>query len=338
MALVAHGASDVYLHGNPQVRIFDKTYKRTARSNFTYLRLDLINTGDCAWSAHFEPKCDLLGDCYLCYTPKEGHERVGVDDVVSCSFTTTMKNDRRRILETLYPQTLEAFARMRPDSYEMQQSKTQAVVPLPFFFTRAPEDFFSLLASQESRPSIECVLSDNALKPYIMYQGVYLDTLERRESMAHAQKLCVVSETIAVTEESDSEGVVRARITSLYGECKDLQIIIDGNPAVEKIDVRFAECLHMSLDAVMSSRIIPRKFYGINQHDQADPLIHYFPFCQAPCTTALTSAVHLGRIDYVDIVVHGLEKNKSYGLHIINQHFNVLLYMDKVCGFMYATQ
>ena len=330
MGLVAHGCGDVYLHGNPQMSIFDKSYKRTTNSTFTYLKRDLIKTGE-IWSMSFTPqKCDIIGDCYLCFTPKN---KFSFSDIQSCTISATVK-DFKQDLETLTGDTLRILAHEN-DTVSVEEGNGLVMIPLPFFFTKDPEDFFNLMASQEMNVSIECKLSDNVLNPHIVYNGCFLEADERKKCATQSfEKLCLTCKTVALKFMSDGDGCVTANVSNYFNEqCKDLRLQIEDGTCT-KIDVRLNGSLHMSLNSIMTTRIIPKKYYGISKKsDQSIQPIHYIPFCMNPNFNALTSTIHLGRIDSAELKLSGLNANTCYTVHIVGRFYNVMRYMHGMCGF-----
>src|SRR6478672_1515864 len=81
-ALVAYGAPDIWLHGNPNCTIYKSSpYKRMTNSQFTFLYQDFIKTDNGCYKASIlknKRECDMIGKCYLSLQTKSN---IDIDNI-----------------------------------------------------------------------------------------------------------------------------------------------------------------------------------------------------------------------------------------------------------------
>ena len=72
MQLVAYGAQDIYLTGNPQITFFKVVYRRHTNFSMESIRLDvngptLSEENNCELVCPLLRNADLLGELYFCF-------------------------------------------------------------------------------------------------------------------------------------------------------------------------------------------------------------------------------------------------------------------------------
>jgi hypothetical protein len=308
MALVAVGAPDVFLHGNPQITIFEQNFKRTTHSQFTFNTID-FQVSD---SQVFELSSlgaskfntDLLGQCYIDIVASN------VEDIhrliESVKFSTKV-DDKETFSETLTGEALYVLeGDQQSNKIEHETKKdgtTHVIVPIPFYFTKTADSYLPLVALYNTCISFECRTLQPVDRVQLLFQGVYLDTEERKKFAS------TPLEYIASTTESIKETIVAPQMENVlfakstivlpfHKYTKDLKILIrsgDKDECVGLIDVVLNEKMtHISLNPLMARKIIPRRFYGIEN----EKMIYYVPFCHDPLARKIcqTSQIHMGRL------------------------------------------
>ena len=208
MQLVAYGAQDVYLTGNPKVTFFQAVYKR--HTNFAMEVIEQTVNGsagnDGRLSVTIARNGDLIGDMFLELTTKTTlSSRAGDDTVVSgcwCAeraikdIELTIGGQRIdkhyqiwwRLYSELYLSADKKanYAKMTTNAAGGSLGSAQVYLPLLFFFNRNPGLYLPLIALQYHEVRIDFDLASEFDKYHttsgfhVWGNYVYLDTEERR--------------------------------------------------------------------------------------------------------------------------------------------------------------
>lgn len=202
IALNAYGTSDVWLHGNPNITIYEKDRDRTYVSQFTYnvSTFDDIdvdnNTSIASIDLSTQEKknmIDLLGTCYFdCIyydhtNSFEPPESIRLFDSIEFHIEYEINSEIRDItLETLYYDTIFYDIRniLFMESVTIEESCTgktyHYMMNLPFFFTKRTESYIPLFECMKAKrvyfklnnPNPNLIVSTS---PYIVYKSVVMD-------------------------------------------------------------------------------------------------------------------------------------------------------------------
>ena len=200
MQLVAYGAQDVYLTGNPEVTFFQAKYKR--HTNFAMENIEQTVNGTAANSGRVSVTVarngDLVGDMYL------ELKSSAADDASACWVAErAINNVELSIGGQRIDKHYQKWWRLYSELYLDEAKKANwgkmttaaagktVYLPLVFFFNRNPGLYLPLIALQyhEVRVDIdlasdmETYLDKGTFKVWANY--IYLDTEERRR---YAQK------------------------------------------------------------------------------------------------------------------------------------------------------
>jgi hypothetical protein len=195
MQLVAYGAQDVYLTGNPEVTFFQAKYKR--HTNFAMENIEQTVNGTASGGGRVSVTVarngDLVGDMYL------ELESAAADSNVSCWVAErAINNVELSIGGQRIDKHYQKWWRMYSELYldeskkltwgKMTTAATGKAVYLPliFFFNRNPGLYLPLIALQyhevridfDLASDMEVYLNKNVFKVWANY--IYLDTEERR--------------------------------------------------------------------------------------------------------------------------------------------------------------
>ncbi len=199
MQLVAYGAQDVYLTGNPKITFFQAVYKR--HTNFAMENIEQVVNGSPAnngrLSVTIARNGDLVSEMYMELEPTDGlnanrrcwvAERAVQDVELTIGGQRIDKHYQRwwRLYSELYLDETKKASWGKVTSQEGAQNGGKVILPLIFFFNRNPGLALPLIALQYHEVRLDFDLSGeyatyfgtNAVKVWANY--IYLDTEERR--------------------------------------------------------------------------------------------------------------------------------------------------------------
>jgi hypothetical protein len=216
MQLVAYGAQDVYLTGNPKVTFFQAVYKR--HTNFAMENIQQTVNGSAGDSGRVSVTIarngDLVGNMYVALTPSAAAVANLTSIQAGTVFDTNWVAERaiasveltiggQRIdkhYQTWFRLYSECFlgesdkisygkmtSMANPNLLASNVSKPQVFLPLLFFFNRNPGLYLPLIALQYHEVRLDFDLTGyyanyfgtNAFEVWANY--IYLDTEERRK-------------------------------------------------------------------------------------------------------------------------------------------------------------
>jgi hypothetical protein len=196
MQLVAYGAQDVYLTGNPKVTFFQAVYKR--HTNFAMENIEQTVNGTAASSGRVSVTVarngDLIADMYLELTAKDAAATSIAKDawLAERAIATAELSIGGQRIDKHYQKWWRLYAELYLDdgkklNYGKMTSSVKGgavYLPLIFFFNRNPGLALPLIALQYHEVRIDLDLASDfetnfsALKVWGNY--IYLDTEERR--------------------------------------------------------------------------------------------------------------------------------------------------------------
>ena len=199
MQLVAYGAQDVYLTGNPKVTFFQAVYKR--HTNFAMENIEQTVNGTPAASGRVSVTVarngDLVGDMYVELESAAANSRTSAGDdacwVAERAISTAELSIGGQRIDKTYQRWWRLYSELYLDESKkatwgkMTTATTGKTVylPLVFFFNRNPGLFLPLIALQYHEVRIDFDLTSDfgtysatTFKVWANY--VYLDTEERR--------------------------------------------------------------------------------------------------------------------------------------------------------------
>ena len=195
MQLVAYGAQDVYLTGNPKVTFFQAVYKR--HTNFAMENIEQTVNGTAASSGRVSVTVarngDLIADMYLELAATTAATVAATDAwVAERAIATAELSIGGQRIDKHYQKWWRLYAELYLDdgkklNYGKMTSSSKAgtvYLPLIFFFNRNPGLALPLIALQYHEVRIDLDLASDfgtnftSLKVWGNY--IYLDTEERR--------------------------------------------------------------------------------------------------------------------------------------------------------------
>src|SRR6056300_1588437 len=200
MQLVAYGAQDVYLTGNPKVTFFQAVYKR--HTNFAMENIEQTVNGTAADSGRVSVTIarngDLVGDMYVELQSAAANSRTSDGDDYNWVAERAIASAELSIGGQRIDKHYQRWWRLYSELYLDESKKANwgkmttaasgntVFLPLIFFFNRNPGLYLPLIALQYHEVRIDFDLTDefekyfntNTFKVWGNY--VYLDTEERR--------------------------------------------------------------------------------------------------------------------------------------------------------------
>jgi hypothetical protein len=200
MQLVAYGAQDVYLTGNPEVTFFQAKYKR--HTNFAMENIEQTVNGTAANSGRVSVTVarngDLVGDMYIELKSLTSNTATS-ESVDDCNWVAerAINNVELSIGGQRIDKHYQKWWRMYSELYLDESKKSNwgkmttaatgntVYLPLVFFFNRNPGLYLPLIALQYHEVRIDIDLASDmetyltkSVKVWANY--IYLDTEERR--------------------------------------------------------------------------------------------------------------------------------------------------------------
>jgi hypothetical protein len=200
MQLVAYGAQDVYLTGNPKVTFFQAVYKR--HTNFAMENIEQTVNGTAADSGRVSVTIarngDLVGDMYVELQSAAANSRTSEGDDCNWVAERAIASAELSIGGQRIDKHYQRWWRLYSELYLDESKKANwgkmttaltgntVYLPLIFFFNRNPGLYLPLIALQYHEVRIDfdlastfsTYLSTSVFKVWANY--VYLDTEERR--------------------------------------------------------------------------------------------------------------------------------------------------------------
>ena len=186
MQLVAMGAQDVFLTGNPQITFFKVVYRRHTNFSKECIKQDFSGSGSnvtCTLSRNG----DLVQEIYLHGNAKAGYEA----DVTSKVIKTVEVEIGGQKIDKHYGAWLDIYNELFETNHDYQAAMCHGVsgtatpevfIPLRFWFNRNPGLALPLIALQyhEVKILVEMNESTSLTDADLLVNYVYLDTDERR--------------------------------------------------------------------------------------------------------------------------------------------------------------
>ena len=244
MQLVAYGAQDVYLTGNPKITFFQAVYKR--HTNFAMENIEQTVNGSPSNSGRVSVTIarngDLIGNMYLELDLDNEHADIALAERAVQDIELTIGGQR---IDKHYQKGWRLDSELVMDSdkkanYQKMTSYGKAYLPLLFFFNRNPGLYLPLIALQyhEVRLDIdlssefETIVYGKQLKVWGNY--VYLDTEERRRFAQNGHEYLI--EQVQHTGVDAVEGAGTKQVRLSYNHpVKELVWCISNAAAVANV-------------------------------------------------------------------------------------------------------
>jgi len=351
MQLVAMGAQDVYLTGNPQITFFKVVYRR--HTNFSKEAIaQQWNGAGASKTCTLSRNGDLVQEIYL--TAATG-QALTVDHVTSVEVEIGGQK-----IDKHYNAWLDIYDELFEENRDLKVAlaATNGFVPLRFWFNRNPGLALPLIALQYHEVKIVAEFTDAAKCGGLLVNYLYLDTDERRRfaQVSHEYLIEQVQhtggETIANADTSKSVTLTfNHPVKALFwnGMTTDYKAKLQLNghdraaeqSALYYTGVQPYECglRHVGNvnGRVTNTAVSPAATDIVGAFALAASSAGMYSFCLKPAEHQPSGTCNFSRIDNARLVLSGMANNAGAGtLNIFAMNYNVLRIMSGMGGLAYS--
>ena len=330
MQLVAYGAQDVYLTGNPKVTFFQAVYKR--HTNFAMENIEQTVNGTATAGGRVSVTVarngDLIADMYVELTAKQAFDKTEDAWVAESAISTVELSIGGQRIDKHYQKWWRLYAELYMDesaklNYGKMTSATvdneKVYLPLIFFFNRNPGLALPLIALQYHEVRIDFDLTSNfdkylstsTFKVWANY--IYLDTEERRRFAQKGHEYLIEQVQHTGTDALEASGTKQVRLSYNHPVKELVWCVADAasDDAQGMYDLTSA-CTQASVDFVTVPNAVSNTYISANQMG-----------CPALDVKTATSKVFteqaLGNLDTFKLVLNGQDRFKEQSGKYFNQ-------------------
>ena len=340
--LVAVGAQDVHLVGQPEVSFFRSTYKRHTNFSQTVERQviqgNVSNNG--MSTIRFERKGDMLNYVYLMPIKSDGTQSNTVPDWTTAISKVELLvggqviDDQDSIYSTLIAPTLSATSSAKSVSSGLYTgSASEQFYPLRFAFCENWQTALPLISLQYHDVELRITWGSNATeyKWEVYANYAYLDTQERELFAGSPQNMLITQVQKAVSSGSKIQelnfnhpikylAAANASGVTMLGATNKLKLQINGTDVA---DYKFA-----------SPNFTAVPLYYHTSHGSSTPGANLFtyPFCLETGKLQPTGTLNFSRLDSARIINDKL--NSADDIYAVN--YNVLRIENGMGGLLYS--
>ena len=340
--LVAVGAQDVHLVGQPEVSFFRSTYKRHTNFSQTVERQVIqgnVSNGGMS-TVRFERKGDMLNYVYL--VPNTGTATVAVADwrtvisKVELLIGGQLVDEQDSTYSTLIAPTLSATSSSKSVAGDLYGGSTnERFYPLRFAFCENWQTALPLIALQyhdvELRITWGAAAADSSKKWDIYANYAYLDTQEREMFAGSPQNMIMtqVQKAIASNNKIQEMNFNHPVKYLASADAADLAILNNNNKLKLQIngtdvaDFKFAD---------PNFTTVPLYYHSSNGGSSTGKKLFFYPFCLDVSKLQPTGSLNFSRLDSARIVND--TQNCEKDIYAVN--YNVLRIENGMGGLLYS--
>lgn len=339
--LVAVGAQDVHLVGQPEVSFFRSTYKRHTNFSQTVERQviqgNVSNNG--MSTIRFERKGDMLGYVYL--VPNSGTATVAISDwktvisKVELLVGGQVIDDQDSVYSTLIAPTLSATSSSKSTAGDLYGGSTnERFYPLRFAFCENWQSALPLISLQYHDVELRITWGGSAAnhKWDVYANYAYLDTQEREMFAGSPQSMIITQVQKAIASNSKIQELNYNHPVKYLAsaDTSALDILNDDNKLKLQIngtdvaDFKFA-------DPNFSN--VPLYYHTSNASKPAvAKTLFFYPFCLDAGKLQPTGTLNFSRLDSARIV----NDKREVGKDVYAVNYNVLRIENGMGGLLYS--
>ena len=340
--LVAVGAQDVHLVGQPEVSFFRSTYKRHTNFSQTVERQVIqgnVSNGGMS-TVRFERKGDMLNYVYL--VPNDGSATQAVADwrtvisKVELMVGGQVIDEQDSTYSTLIAPTLSATSSSKSVSGDLYGGSTnERFYPLRFAFCENWQTALPLIALQyhdvELRITWGAAAADSSKKWDIYANYAYLDTQEREVFASQPQNMLITQTQKAISSGSKIQELnfnhpvkylasADSSALAILNDDNKLKLQINGT---DVSDFKFANPNYTS---------VPLYYHTSHGNSTPGTKLFTYPFCLETGKLQPTGTLNFSRLDSARIV----NDKRSVGKDIYAVNYNVLRIENGMGGLLYS--
>ena len=342
--LVAIGAQDAFLTGNPEISFFRSTYKR--HTNFSHVTTRQVIQGNPSNNAmstvRFERKGDLLNHVYILSTTTSG-----VPKSIEWSSTSNLASVELliggQVIDTQYPDFAEniapyLLAQNLAKSASGNRSSTSSYCPLRFSFFENCQSAIPLVALQYHDVEIRInwgssIDADTSFEVYADF--VYLDTEERQLLLNNPQNILMTQVQKAVKTNNklvDLSFNHPIKYLTMSNTSTDSSTIFDSSAKI-KLQINGVDI--DDFKHTMPHFASASCYYHAPFSTGVDTELALIPFCLDTSKIQPTGSLNFSRLDSARLMCEG-GANVKFDKDFYGVNYNVLRIQNGMGGLMFA--
>ena len=341
--LVAVGAQDVHLVGDPQVSFFRSTYKR--HTNFSQTTERQVIQGNVSnngmSTVRFERKGDMLGYVYL--VPNSGTAATAYSAAdwmnkiskVELLVGGQVIDEQDSTYSTLIAPTLSATTSSKSIAGDFSAGGTDyRFYPLRFAFCENWQTSLPLISLQYHDVELRITWGSTAAtdKWDVYANYAYLDTQEREMFAAEPQNMLITQVQKAISSGNKIQELnfnhpvkylasAKASALAILNDDNKLKLQINGTDVA---DYKFAD---------PNFSTVPLYYHTTNASQPTVPkTLFFYPFCLDAGKLQPTGTLNFSRLDSARLI----NDNQSVGDNIYAVNYNVLRIENGMGGLLYS--
>ena len=341
--LVAVGAQDVHLVGQPEVSFFRSTYKRHTNFSQTVERQviqgNVSNNG--MSTVRFERKGDMLNYVYL--VPNTGTATVAVADwttvisKVELLIGGQLVDEQDSTYSTLIAPTLSATSASKSVAGDLYGGSTnERFYPLRFAFCENWQTALPLIALQyhdvELRITWGAEAADSSKKWDIYANYAYLDTQEREMFASQPQNMLITQVQKAIASNSKIQELNYNHPVKYLASADTSALSILNNDNKLKLQINGTDVADYKF-ADPNFTNVPLYYHTSNASNPAvTKTLFFYPFCLDSGKLQPTGTLNFSRLDSARIV----NDTRSVTKDVYAVGYNVLRIENGMGGLLYS--
>ena len=340
--LVAVGAQDVHLVGQPEVSFFRSTYKRHTNFSQTVERQviqgNVSNNG--MSTVRFERKGDMLGYVYL--VPNTGTATVAVADwrtmisKVELLVGGQVIDEQDSTYSTLIAPTLSATSSSKSVGGDLYGGATnERFYPLRFAFCENWQTALPLISLQyhdvELRITWGAAAADSSKKWDVYANYAYLDTQEREGFAAQPQNMLITQTQKAVASGAKIQELNFNHPVKYLASADSSALAILNNDNKLKLQINGTDVSDFKF-ANPNYTSVPLYYHTSHGNSTPGTKLFTYPFCLETGKLQPTGTLNFSRLDSARIV----NDQRSVGKDIYAVNYNVLRIENGMGGLLYS--
>jgi len=341
MQLVAMGAQDVYLTGNPQITFFKVVYRRHTNFSKEAIKQEWNGAGD-SKTCTLARNGDLVQEIYLqCST-----NNLTMDMVKSVEVEIGGQK-----IDKHYADWLAIYHELFETNPDLHTAIGKSYLPLRFWFNRNPGLALPLIALQYHEVKIvaEFTAGNGAKCNNLLVNYVYLDTDERRR-FAQVSHEYLIEQVQFTGGETIANGATSKSITLTFNHpvkalfWKGLNANTTAYNAKLQLNGhdRFSEQGAMYFTGVQPYECglrhpVAAGTNNVTAVDVTPDAVAMYSFCLKPGEHQPSGTCNFSRIDNARLVLSGMAGNDADAeLNVFAMNYNVLRIMSGMGGLAYS--
>ena len=340
--LVAVGAQDVHLVGQPEVSFFRSTYKRHTNFSQTVERQVIqgnVSNGGMS-TVRFERKGDLLGYVYL--VPNDGTKTIGYTDAewrtkiskVELLVGGQVVDEQDSTFSTLIAPTLFSTSSSKSIGGGLNGTGvTSRFYPLRFSFCENWQSALPLISLQyhdvELRITWGTTAETDKWDVYANY--AYLDTQEREVFAAQPQNMIMTQIQKAIASGSKIQELNFNHPVKYLASADSANLSILDNSNKLKLQINGTDVADFKF-ADPNFTTVPLYYHTSNGDSSTAKKLFVYPFCLESAKLQPTGSLNFSRLDSARIISSATECTKD--IYAVN--YNVLRIENGMGGLLYS--